>query len=411
MDHSIESGLLETFRSLLRIQGIILAAALGLQLLDPQGAFLAFSILYLTTTILLALLLRIKPLRKILKRAYLPIVLGAAALGPSLCFAAAVLLRLAAGYTGADASMDPGGLTLWLLPPLLLFSSQYSYKIVILFTTATAGIDVLLAGILQILGGQALQPTLEEILARVLIYLIIGYVVTRFSDAQRRSRRDLAEKNTQLINFASTREQLAVTRERNRMARELHDTLAHTLTALSVQLQAAEILVRKDPPAAAELLETLSEETREGTQEVRRAMHALRASPLEDLGLLEALANLANSAASRAGCLLELQLPNRLDDSDPVLTQHLFRAAEEALNNIVQHARATTIHLSLTTSDEFYTLRIEDDGIGFDPESIPEKHYGLQGVKERAMLCGGIAEIKSSPGKGTILTIQTGTSL
>ena len=406
MDSSIEPGLLDTFRSLLKIQGIILLAALVLQLLDTRGTVLVFLALYLLHTIFLALLLKARMLPGFLGRAYLPLVLLAAAVGPGLCHAAAIMVRLLSGFSGEDAVLDPGGLTLWLLPTLLMFSSQYRFKTVALFTAGTAVLDLTIAGLFSITGGPPLQPTLQQVTTRSLIYLLIGYVVTRFSSAQRSIRQDLAGKNAQLVDFAATREQLAITRERNRMARELHDTLAHTLTALSVQLQAAEVLVQRDPPAASRQLEKLSEDTRAGIQEVRRAMHALRAAPLEDLGLVQALDRLAHSAASRAGCELKLDLPHELPDCSTVHAQNMFRIAEETLNNIVQHARASTISLELAQSEKGYRLVIRDDGIGFNPSTVPEGHFGITGIQERASLCGGAAELHSAPQEGTIWTIQ-----
>jgi len=408
MSETIEPGLLDTFRSLNRVQGVILLAALGLQLLDPQGAFPLFAGLYLGCTVLLAILLRFGSRARAPGRLFAALALAVAALSPGLCHAAAILLRLLSGHSGAEAALDPGGLILWLLPTLLLVSSQYPFRIVLLFTLGTAGLDVLFAAILQLLGGALLQGTLEQALARVLIYLIIGYVVTRFSTTQRRIRRNLAEKNAQLVDFAATREQLAVTRERNRMARELHDTLAHSLTALSVQLQAAEVLVQRDPPAAAELLEKLGEETREGTREVRRAMHALRASPLEDLGLTQALRSLAQSAANRAGCMLELRLPEHELACDPIIAQHLYRISEEALRNIVRHAAADSVQLFLENTGGGYRLTITDNGRGFDTPQSAKSSFGLTGIKERASLCGGTAEVSSTPGQGTRITVQTG---
>ncbi len=411
MDSSIEPGLLSTFRSLLKIQAVILIAALGLQLLGGGGTFLIFLVLYLFHTSILALILRARKLPALLGKGYLPLVLTAAALGPSLCHAGAILVRLGAGYSGPEAALDPGGLTLWLLPTLLMFSSQYTWKIVLLFTAASAGLDLTLTAILNLLGGPAFPPALDEITARVLIYLIISYVVTRFSSAQRQSRSALAEKNHQLADFAVTQEQLAVTRERNRMARELHDTLAHTLSALSVRLQAAEIMVRKDPEAAAELLEQLSTETREGTGEVRRAMHALRASPIEDLGLAGALTRQAESAARRAGCSLDLKLPDNLPDNNPVLSQHVYRMIDEALNNISRHARAGAITLALQDSGDELVIVIEDDGGGFDPGSVQEGCFGLTGIFERAALCGGSAQLRSASDEGTTWTIRVKKSL
>ncbi|MBN1265912.1 MAG: hypothetical protein JXA25_10495 [Anaerolineales bacterium] len=86
-------------------------------------------------------------------------------------------------------------------------------------------------------------------------------------------------------------------------------------------------------------------------------------------------------------------------------------AAPPALNNIVRHARASTIRLSLTPADHHYILCIQDNGIGFDPDAIPDSHFGLTGINERAALYNGKAVVQSRPGEGTILTVHTGTGL
>src|SRR4029078_5838718 len=109
------------------------------------------------------------------------------------------------------------------------------------------------------------------------------------------------EANAKLVDYASTNEQLAVTRERNRVARDMHDTLAHTLSAVSVQLEAADSVWDSQPQQAHELLQKSLASARAGLGETRRAVRALRASPLDDLGLGLALRDLAESTADRAG--------------------------------------------------------------------------------------------------------------
>jgi signal transduction histidine kinase len=264
-----------------------------------------------------------------------------------------------------------------------------------------------LAAWLQAAGGPALDPIAEEILVRVMLFSIVGYVVVRLSAAQREQRRALARKNADLAHYATTLEQLAISRERNRLARELHDTLAHTLSAMSVQLQALEVLLDGDLEAARATLRTLQDMTRQGVGEARRALGALRASPLEDLGLLEALRRLAESTAERAGLRLALDLPDSLDDLRPDLEQHLYRIAEEALANVVRHANAATLTVRLRQRGDGVTLLIADDGLGFDPATATaDGHYGLRGIQERARLVGGALTIDSQPGQGARLALS-----
>src|SRR5439155_20678930 len=127
---------------------------------------------------------------------------------------------------------------------------------------------------------------------------------------------------------AGTLESLAVSRERNRMARELHDTLAHTLSGLSVQLETVEAYWDVEPRTAHAMLDRALEATRDGLQETRRALKALRASPLDDLGLGLALRRMAESAVARANIELDLEIPEQVPPLAPDVEHCIYRVAQ-----------------------------------------------------------------------------------
>lgn len=143
-------------------------------------------------------------------------------------------------------------------------------------------------------------------------FLVVGYFISTLMRMFQQQQAALAQANAQLINYAATQEDLTISRERNRMARELHDTLAHTLSALSVQLETINAYWEVDPAAAQRMLTTALSVTRAGLQETRRALKSLRASPLDDLGLIQALRQIATETATRANLRLNLQIPERL---------------------------------------------------------------------------------------------------
>jgi signal transduction histidine kinase len=238
--------------------------------------------------------------------------------------------------------------------------------------------------------------------SRTIIFLFTGYVLTRLMSAQRAQRSKLAEANHQLVHYAATAEQLAVSRERNRLARELHDTVAHTLSALSVQLEAVDSAWDHAPEQARTILQKAQGGTRNGLTETRRALQALRASPLEDLGLVRALQELAESSAARASMQLEMSLPDELKNVAPDVEQTVYRIAQEALSNIVKHSNATRIRVLLRVADGRLTLEIGDNGRGFvaDSEEVLG-HFGLRGMRERTELIGGTLKIESKRGAGT----------
>jgi signal transduction histidine kinase len=190
------------------------------------------------------------------------------------------------------------------------------------------------------------------------------------------------------------------------MSRELHDTLAHTLSGLAVQLEGARSLWGSAPERSHAMLEDSLLATRTGLTESRKAIQALRASPLEDLGLTLALRNLAESAASRSGATLGLELPTNLEKLAPDVEQCIFRVAQESLENIVRHAEAQHITVQLVSENTCLILSVSDDGQGFDPAQVDvHKNFGLKGLRERVAMFTGELQIHSQTGQGTTVRL------
>ena len=242
---------------------------------------------------------------------------------------------------------------------------------------------------------------------------IICFLVARL----KKRNSSLQSMNRKLVNHAATIEELAISWERNRLAQELHDTLAHSLSALTVQLEAVRSLWEIDTGKAFDLLGQADDTARNGLREARGALQALRAAPLQDLGLLLALETLAEESAGRINARLVKNLPHTpLTDLPMHLEQTVYRIAQESLENIVRHSGAKNITISLnhflpSSGNEFLTIEIVDDGIGFDVNTIKEQHddqrrWGLIGIQERAALIGGNLEITSEPGNGTSILLR-----
>jgi signal transduction histidine kinase len=216
----------------------------------------------------------------------------------------------------------------------------------------------------------------------------------------------LAEANQKLAQFAATNEQLAVSQERIRLARELHDTLAHSLSSITVQLEAAESIWGVDMAKVRTLMDGALSHTRTGLTEARRALQALRAGALEEVGLRVAIGDLARSAAARGNLTLDLQLPDELPALTQAEEQCVYRVAQEALSNVTRHARATQIRVELQHTPGQLTLTIADNGRGFNPASVNGEHFGLKGLHERADLVGAKLEVVSELQRGTTLTLH-----
>ncbi len=185
--------------------------------------------------------------------------------------------------------------------------------------------------------------------------------------------------------------------ERRHLASELHDHLGQMLTALVHRLESADA----DRSDCAELARQALEDTRELSR-------MLRPQVLDDLGLGPALEWLARRAGETAGIEVDVSadpLPEGARDSD--LESLLFRIAQEALTNVIKHARADRVRIAMARSGDRVELRIRDDGVGFSPErpgSATERGIGLTGMTDRVGLFGGELTIVSAPGKGTSIT-------
>ena len=210
---------------------------------------------------------------------------------------------------------------------------------------------------------------------------------------------------------AATR--LATIEERNRLAREIHDTLAQGLAAITLQLETADALAEARPQRAHEAIQRALRLARNNLEEARRSVMDLRAGPLQDHTLLEALKALASNDAEQSLEALQVHFSYCPATSFPILPTRvevaLYRIAQEALSNIRKHAQAHQATLSLCTDENRVRLTIQDDGKGFDPDtvgsSIEQGHFGLAGMSERVRLLNGTICIQSEPGTGTSIDI------
>jgi len=294
---------------------------------------------------------------------------------------------------------------IWLVVPVVLAVWQYGRRGLWIAIAALAA-DHIALGVALWSGLLFGASFILNAGGRIAMLALLGYVVLLLVEGQRREHAALEQANRQLSRRAATAEQLAESRERNRMARELHDILAHSITALSLQLQAVETLLDDDLAQARSLLREAQVTTRTSAAEVRRAIKALRATQLEDLGLAQALRELCGAQAERTGAKLEYAIVD-IPALDPLTEQAVYRIAHEALANSERHAAAKHIAVKLGFAPaRKLQLTIEDDGLGFDAHRIPPNHFGLIGMTERARDIGGDLSVQSESGKGTRVALE-----
>jgi signal transduction histidine kinase len=210
---------------------------------------------------------------------------------------------------------------------------------------------------------------------------------------------ELRRAHAELQAMHEQAQELAVTQERNRLAREIHDSLAHYLTVINLQLEAAEQLGEQDPARAQEQVRRARRLTLTSLQEVRRSVAALRATSREELSLPSALADLITEFADATGLLIQHEL-EATGSFPPDVALAFYRAAQEGLTNVQRHARATHAWVSLHTADGWGQLVVRDNGVAATelPTNGPDTGFGLQGLQERVALLGGEVHFTSEPG-------------
>jgi NarL family two-component system sensor histidine kinase YdfH len=249
------------------------------------------------------------------------------------------------------------------------------------------------------------------------VFFVTMYVLlyTRQTEAREKAQALAAEletANRQLSEYAARVEDLTIAAERERMARELHDTLSQGLAGLTLQLEAADAhLAHQRPEKAHAIIAEAMQRAREALADARRVISNLRENNLGELGDSLRLEVSHFETATGIPCIFHAEQTPPIPE--PV-KEALTRVISEALTNIARHAQASeaAVLLSLSGADsgavEAHTLmlKIQDNGLGFDPEKIPSGHYGLLGIRERIRLIGGQLTLETAPQKGTILTVH-----
>jgi signal transduction histidine kinase len=227
----------------------------------------------------------------------------------------------------------------------------------------------------------------------------------QFDEAEQGLLAALADRAAAAINNAELYEraqQVASLEERQRLARELHDSVSQALYGIALGARTARAQLERDPRAAAEPVDYILSLAEVGMAEMRALIFELRPESLESEGLVAALQKQVAATQARYNLGISLDLCDE-PDAPVALKETLYRITQEALHNIVKHARATHVSLSLADSGGTLTLTVRDDGIGFDPGSDFVGHLGLKSMRERAEASGGSLRVQSDPGTGSIV--------
>lgn len=243
---------------------------------------------------------------------------------------------------------------------------------------------------------------LSFVLLMGLVFLFLQLLVTAVLQ-ERQSREQLAVTNAQLREYALRIEEMATLQERNRIARDIHDSLGHSLTVFNLHLAAALQLLDSDPDEAKQLLTEAKQLGSIALRDVRQSVATLRSNPLQGQSLEEAIATLIDDFQRSTGVTpnfryrVNLPLPDQLETA-------VYRIVQEALTNICKYATATQVNLWIQTDLSIPTnptlhLRIRDNGKGFVATQTTSG-FGLQGMQERTLALSGQFNLVTAPGKG-----------
>jgi signal transduction histidine kinase len=222
--------------------------------------------------------------------------------------------------------------------------------------------------------------------------------------------RRVAARTREVERLAEESRFAAVVRERLKMARDLHDTLAHSMMAMLAEIRLLKKLHTSRPEALAEELERAEAVAHEGLNEAREAIAQMRVSGVREVGLGAALKTLVERFTDRTGLASELNVDAGAAGFGDERAETLLRMADEALRNVEKHAQARRVEVRLSSDEDgWLELSVRDDGIGFDTRESYPGHFGLVGLREQAQLIGATFAIDSSSDKGTIVRVRLAT--
>jgi signal transduction histidine kinase len=240
------------------------------------------------------------------------------------------------------------------------------------------------------------------------VFFVAAFTHIAVSERQARTQAarlaaELSEANRRLREYAAQIEELATAKERNRLAREIHDGLGHHLSAINIQIEAARAVVDSDRSRALDALAKAQTLAKDGLEEVRRSVAALREVPAQDRPLPEAIAGLAEECRA-AGIVTEFNVLGSPRPLQPQTELTLYRVAQEGLTNVRRHAHASCVEVALDyRNGAVVRLTLRDNGVGANDI---RGGFGLLGVRERVQLLDGKIEITTELGKGFALQVE-----
>jgi signal transduction histidine kinase len=269
---------------------------------------------------------------------------------------------------------------------------------------AAFAVVVSMAAAAEALSGDDLLGIAISVVVTAGYSLFFGKFIDLVLQESERRGKLIAELEETRAELTRAHHEAGVRAERERLAREIHDTLAQGFTSLLMLVQAADTAVDKDPAQARQRLALAERTARDNLAEARSLVGALAPADLQTAPLDTAIERITRRTGDELGIAAEVTVTGTARPLDANTQVVLLRAAQEALNNVRRHAAATTIHTRLAYRQEGVLLEVTDDGAGFDPGQA--SGFGLRGMRSRVEQVSGQLEIASAPGAGTTVRVE-----
>jgi len=266
---------------------------------------------------------------------------------------------------------------------------------------------------IMIIIGVGLIYAPEFIVVYVAAYILVGsyaFMLRQTEDAQKESQLllgQLQQVNAQLQDYVAQVEELTTMKERNRLARELHDAVTQSIFSMTLITRSALILQDRDPTQVKDKLLQLQELAQEALQEMRGLIYQLRTFSVEEDGLYPVLQKFIEGVNGRNNLQISLDSASQPLPLTPIQQQELYRIIQEAVNNIVKHSQAGLASIQFEVMDTAVSVIVTDDGVGFEPTRLNNEgtHIGLDSMLERAEELGGTLAVNARPGAGTEIKV------
>lgn len=287
-----------------------------------------------------------------------------------------------------------------------------------LFTIKSMAIKIVLGGIILFISAEPfttadLKDNITCLVLIAILFMLLRYIASLYStkleaqklyDRLRISEEKLIEANTELEGYVQSIEEITVLKERNRISREIHDSVGHALSTAIIQLSAMETIAEKEESQLKEMIKNLRLFINDSFQDVKKAVRELKPSEYDNYQGVFRLQDVCKNFEKMTGIKVKTVMSKGEWNLSSKQINHLYRITQEALSNSLKHGKATQVNVIMNFTDDEFIISFNDNGIGTD--KIIESGVGLKSIKERAEELNGMVDLKSSKGNGFFIKVM-----